>query len=85
MRLLFNIKNQEVVEIQLKKDKNVISETHLTVGQPLDTMLIRALDKILRKNKMGRLSLKSVRISGKIRPEVASGMILKTVASALSL
>lgn len=82
MRFLFKVKNQEILEIQLKKGKKVIDKEHLTTGQPFDIMLIRALDKILRKNKIGRLSLKSVEISGKTDPKAAFSMILRTVARA---
>lgn len=132
MRLLFKIKNQEIIEIQLIQNKHIIGKTHLaphlfgesrvaainessrlkgaglTVIRSFDIMLIRTLDKILRKNKIERLSLKSVRgegpvrsprgtcakpglgsriyeISGQMRPEAVSSMILKTVAKALSL
>lgn len=83
MCLLFNIKNQRVVEIQLIKGKKVIDKTYLTMGQSFDMMLIRTLDKILRKNRIERLSLKIVKIRGKMRPEAVSSMILKTVIKAL--
>jgi len=74
------------VNIQLKTGKTgkvVISHEKLTVGQGFDIVLIKALDKLLRKNRMEKLSLKNVKIQGEVRSEAISGMILKTVAEAL--
>ena len=85
MRLLFNIKNQEILEIQLTKGKLNIDKTHLTISQGFDTMLIRTLDKIFRKNRIDRLSLKSVEIRGEMAPNALSGMILQTVARTLTI
>ena len=84
MRLLFNTKNPEILEIQLVRGKFIIDKTHLTVGQNLDIVLISTLDKILRKNRIERLSLKNVKIRGKMRPGAISSMILKTVAEAIN-
>lgn len=85
MRLLFNIKNQRVVEIQLIKGKKVINKTYLTMGQSFDILLIRSLDKFFNKNKIDRLSLKSVETSGEMRSGAMSSMILKTVVKALTI
>ena len=85
MRLLFNVKNQEILEIQLTKGKLNIDKTHLTISQGFDTMLIRTLDKIFRKNRIDRLSLKSVEIRGEMAPNALSGMILQTVARTLTI
>ena len=85
MCLLFNIKNQEILEIQLTKGKLNIDKTHLTISQGFDTMLIRTLDKIFRKNRIDRLSLKSVEIRGEMAPNALSGMILQTVARTLTI
>lgn len=83
MRLLFKIKNQEILEIQLKKGSRIIDKTHLTAGQYFDIVLIRTLDKIICKHKINKLSLKSVKISGKIAPNAMFGMILQTTTRAL--
>ena len=85
MRLLFNVKNRENVEIKLIKNKRLIDKTNLTVGQDFDTVLIRALDKILHKNIIEKLSLKSVQISGEMTVGALSSMILKTTAEALTI
>jgi len=85
MRLLFNIKNQGKIEIRLKDGNRAISKTHLTISQGFDTLLIKALDKLLADNKIERLSVKSTEISGKIEPMATSAMILKTVSNTLKL
>ena len=97
MRLLFNIKNREILEVQFLESKRLIGKERLTIGQGLDTMLIRALDKILRKHRMGGLSLRGVcmkvpvrnrvfvEISGEMDPNMLSGMILRSVAKALTI
>lgn len=83
MRLLFNVKNRENVEIKLIKNKRLIDKTNLTVGQDFDTVLIRELDKILHKNIIEKLSLKSVQISGEMTVGALSSMILKATTEAL--
>lgn len=85
MRLLFNLTNQEILEVQLIKGKKIIDETHLTTSQGLDSMLISTLDKLLRRNRIDGLSLKSAEIRGKVEPNRLSTMILRSVASALSV
>lgn len=82
-RLIIKVKYQKILRIIVQEKNKVIDDTHLTVGQGLDIMLIRALDKILCKNKIEKLSFKNVEISGKIEPNALSGMMLQTVAKAL--
>lgn len=69
--------------MMLMKNKHLIDKTNLTVGQDFDIVLIRTLDKILHKNIIGKLSLKSAQISGKMINGVISSMILKTTTEAL--
>lgn len=82
--VLFNVKNREITEIQLKTGGHVIDKMHLTAGQDFDILLIRTLDKIFQKNKIVKLSLKSVKIRGETEPQALSGMILRSVAKALN-
>ena len=83
MRLLFNIKNRENIEIQLKDRNRVVNKTHLTISQGFDILLISVLDNILSKNKIERLSLKSMEISGKVEPGALFGMVIQSIAKAL--
>jgi len=84
MSVIFDATKLGVVKIRLRKGGKVVADTHLTVGQDFDIVLITALDKLIRSNKIERLSLKNVKIRGKMRPGAISGMTLKTVAEALN-
>lgn len=85
MKLVFNVENKNSLMIHLKHGSKPINETYLTPGQDFDILLIKTLDKIISENKIDRLSLKSVEISGKMSPEAVSSMILQTVAKALAI
>lgn len=85
MKLVCNIKNGEIIIIQLKRGKHILDELHLTVSRNLDNMLITAIDKLAAKNRIDRLSLKTLEIQGKMRSGAVSSMILKTVKSALGV
>ena len=84
MHILFKVKNHELLEIQLIKGKLTINKTHLTISQDFDIMLITTLDRILSRNKIERLSLKSVEIAGKMPFNAVSGMVIQAVAKALN-
>lgn len=81
----FKVLNSSTVLVQLQEGRRAIDEDNLTISQGFDSMLISALDKLLHRNRIGRLSLKSVEIRGKVEPGRLSGMILTSVASALSM
>jgi len=83
MCLLFNLKNQKILEIQLVENKHVIDKTHLTISPHFDILLIKALDKILSRNKIIKLSLKNIEIRGKMKPAAVYSMVLQTVYKAL--
>jgi len=85
MRILLNIKNQATIEMQLLKNKHIIDVVHLTVSRNLDTLLIRAIDKILSRNRISRLSLKSLEIPAKLKDGAVSNMILKTTKVGLEV
>lgn len=85
MKLIITIKNKGTLAIRLKEGRQTIDEENLTISQNLDTLLIRAIDKILNRNTIDRLSLKTLEISGKMRSEAVSGMILKTLKNALTI
>lgn len=85
MTIIIKVNMPKSVSLKIIDGLRVIEEAYLTVGQDLDIMLIRTIDKILFKNKIGRLSLKKVEISGKMDPHALSGMILGSVAKALTI
>ncbi len=85
MRLLLNIKNQSIIEIQLIKNKHIIDVAHLTISRNLDTLLIRAIDKVLSRNRIDRLSLIILEIPTKLKDEAVSNMIIRTTKAGLEV
>ena len=85
MRIVLIIKSNNQVALHLKQEERVIDELYLTISQDFDRLLIIAIDKLLTKNRINRLSLKTMNIQGKLRPEAVSSMILQTVGAALEV
>ena len=86
VRVEFCIDGPDILRIELRdRDNKLFYVETLTIGQGFDIMLIRTLDKIFRKNRIDRLSLKSVEIRGEMAPNALSGMILQTVARTLTI
>lgn len=83
MKIILTIQDRNSLTIELKQGSKVIDLEHLTISQDFDTMLIRAIDKLLARNRIDRLSLKTFEIPREIKPEVVSNMIIKTVKSGL--
>ena len=84
-KVIFEISGRDKVKIKILDSDKIIHQETLTTGQDFDILLIKTLDKIISKHKMGRPSLKSVEISGKTVSSAISGMILKSVAKALEI
>ncbi len=85
MKLILSIQNQDNLTVQLKRGNKHLDREDLTISRNLDTLLIRAIDKILSRNKIGRLSLKSLEIPAKLKDEAISNMILKTIKVGLGV
>ena len=83
--LILTLKNNNTAEIKLKNDSKTLSKEDLTQSQDFDIMLITSIDRLLTKNRIDRLSLKSFKILGKMRPEAISSMIIRTVKIALEI
>ncbi len=62
---------------------NAPSRAGLTAGQGSDNMLIKLLDKILLKNKMSKLSLKTIEIQGEMSKMSVLRMSLAAIGEAL--
>lgn len=86
VRIEFCIDSPDILKIELRNGNNKLFYVEtLTIGQGFDIMLIRTLDKMFRRNKIDRLSLKSVEIRGEMPPNALSSMILQTVARTLAI
>lgn len=82
--IIFDV-GENSIDIELRRGAVLLDRQTLTKDRNLDTLLIKVLDNILFRNKIERLSLKSVEIRGNIRDEAVSGMILKTIKKALEI
>ena len=84
-KFILYLKNQKELTLKLKQGNRVIDHEDLTINSNLDTLLISSIDKILVRNNIDRLSLKSMEIQGKLRLESVSGMVLGTIEKALKI
>lgn len=71
------------VSLILKNGPKVIDQADFEFNRNLEQVLIAGLDKILNKNKMSLLSLKRVRIAGKIKKDSLSYQIAQVFKKAL--
>ena len=76
-------KNRNLVSLILKDRQKTVDTIDLEFDRNLETVLITGLDKILNKNKMSLLSLKMVRIAGKIKKGSLSYQIAQAFKKAL--
>lgn len=66
MELVLNFKNIGEVEIRLRNGKRLIDTLDFSFRGNLDNLLISSVDKILKENRIEALSLKTLRIGGKV-------------------
>lgn len=85
MKIICNTSNGRIVILQLKQEGNILDELSLTVDQRFDTLLITGIDKLLIRNKIERLSLKALKIQGKLKEEAVSTMIIKATNAGLGI
>ena len=71
------------VSLLVKNNTKVIDQADFSFERNLEQVLIAGLDKILNKNKMSLLSLKRVRITGKVRKDSLSYQIAQAFKKAL--
>ena len=83
--LIFDTKHKEVIHVRLKRGRVIADELSLTISQDFDTLLIVTIDKLVERNRIDRLRIKSLDIPGKLRPGAVSSLILQTVKIALKV
>ena len=65
--LIINFKrNRGEIELRLLSGKVLISTLDFSFQGNLDDLLIAAVDKIMKRNRIGTLSLKTIKIEGNI-------------------
>lgn len=82
--LKLEIKDSDLT-VFLKNGPKILDQASLTISRNLDTLLIALIDKILVKNKIGRLSIKAFKLVGKRDKKAVSGIISKTIETGLNI
>jgi len=83
MKLALMLKEQNSLEIHLEGKGGKAGAESLTISQEFDKLLISSIDKIWIRNTMDRLSLKALKIEGKINKKAVFGIILGAVNAGL--
>ena len=81
LEIFFEIHNQ--VSLIIKNGLKDIDRVDFEFNRNLEHVLISGLDKVLNKNKMSLLSLKRVRITGKVSKNSLSYLIAQAFKKAL--
>ena len=84
MNLIINFtKNRGEVELKLKENGKLIDTLTFDFEANLDLVLISAVDKILKRNKIDTSSLKTVSVSGNIEKGSSAYKIAQTFIEAV--
>jgi hypothetical protein len=75
--------NPDQGELLLIKNGQLIDSSKVPITAHLDSMLIKTLDKLLQKNRIKALSLKTLNLSGKMRQNGLSESVLRAIKAAL--
>ena len=84
MNLIINFKEKrgEAV-LELKDGKRLIDTLTFDFEANLDSVLIAGVDKIMKRNRIETLSLKTVKVSGKVNKESSAYKIAQTFIEAI--
>ena len=84
MNLIINFtKKRGEVELKLQKGKKLIDSLTFDFEANLDSVLISAVDKICKRNKINPLSLKTVKTSGNVEKSSSAYKIAQTFIGAI--
>ncbi|MEK7121742.1 MAG: hypothetical protein AAB857_03475 [Patescibacteria group bacterium] len=83
MDLIIYFKKIGEIELQLKHDGVLTDTLAFEFEANLDSVLIAAVDKIMKRNKIETLSLKTVKVSGKVNKESSAYKIAQTFIEAI--
>ncbi len=84
MNLLINFtKKRGEGELELRDGKRLIDTLTFEFESNLDMVLIAAVDKILKRNRIDTSSLKTVRVSGKVEKGSSAYKIAQTFMEAI--
>ena len=84
MNLIINFTEKRgEVELKLQDGKKLIDSLTFEFEANLDSVLIVAVDKILKRNRIDTLSLKTVKVSGNIEKSSSAYKIAQTFIEAI--
>ena len=84
MNLIINFTEKRgEVELKLQEGKRLIDTLTFEFEANLDSVLILAVDKIFKRNKIETLSLKMVKITGKVEKSSSAHKIAQTFIEAI--
>lgn len=76
------LKKQERGELVVKRGEKIVGRQFFKFNKNLEEVLITGIDKILEKNRMDLLSLKSIKVGGELGSESLSYQLAKTFIKA---
>jgi len=83
MDLIINFKDRGKVELQLKRGRVLTDTLTFEFEANLDSVLISAVDKIIKRNRIESLSLKTVKVSGNVEKSSSAYKIARTFIEAI--
>ena len=84
MNLIINFTEKRgEAELQLRDEKKLIDSLTFEFEANLDTVLIEAVDKILKKNTIDTSSLKTVKVVGEVNKDSSAYKVAQTFVEAL--
>ena len=78
-------KNKESVEVQLTQNGEVIDMLIMPLDFNFDTVLVTSIDKILKENRIDRVSLSDIVLEGFGDESSMVSLIAKTIVKALKI
>lgn len=85
MELKIIKKNKESVEAQITENGVVIDMLIMPLDFRFDTVLVTSIDKLLKRNRISRVSLLDIVLEGFEDESSMSSLIAKTVVEALKI
>ncbi len=85
MELKIVKKNKESVEVQLIANERVLDMLIIPLDFSFDTVLVTSIDKLLKRNRIARVSLSDIVLDGFENESSMSSLIAKTVVEALKI
>ena len=83
MELIINFKDRGEVELQLKRGRVLTDSLTFDFEANLDSVLIAAVDKILKRNRIDTSSLKTIKVAGNIEKSSSAYKIAQTFIEAI--